>query len=69
MSRFRCVLALSLYSCLISVSCGETYTPGRTVNKDFGSYAKSFLASHCVDCHGQTKPEGNLSLHDLGPSG
>lgn len=34
---------------------------------DFGGFAQSFLANHCVDCHGDTDPEGNLSLHDLGP--
>jgi len=67
MSRFRFVLALSLSCCFVSVSSGETYTPGQKINKDFGSFAKLFLASHCVDCHGETAPEGNLSLHDLGP--
>ncbi|MDZ4848367.1 MAG: DUF1588 domain-containing protein [Pirellulaceae bacterium] len=53
--------------CQLSMARGETYTPGQTVNKDFGSFAKSFLANHCVDCHGKTDPEGNLSLEDLGP--
>lgn len=57
-----------LLSSLLSVaSGGETFTPGQAVNKDFDSFAKSFLTSHCVDCHGDTAPEGNLSLHDLGP--
>jgi hypothetical protein len=46
---------------------GETYTPGQKVNKDFDSFAQPFLTSHCLDCHGETEPEGNLSLHDLGP--
>lgn len=46
---------------------GETYTPGKPINQDFGSFAQPFLASHCLDCHGQTDPEGGLSLHDLGP--
>jgi len=67
MMRFRFVLALSLSCCLLSVSSGETYRPGQAGNKDFGSFAKAFLASHCIDCHGETTPEGNLSLHDLGP--
>ncbi len=49
------------------MASGETYTPGQKVDKDFGSFAESFLAGHCVDCHGETDPEGNLSLHDLGP--
>ena len=51
----------------LSVASGQTYTPGQKVNKDFGRFARTFLANHCVDCHGKTDPEGNLSLHDLGP--
>ena len=30
-------------------------------------FAGQFLTNNCVDCHGDTDPEGNLSLHDLGP--
>lgn len=45
----------------------ETYTPGRKVNKDFESFAQSFLISHCADCHGEEDPEGNLSVAKLGP--
>jgi len=52
---------------LLSEASGETYTPGQKVNKDFDRFAQKFLASHCVDCHGETEPEGDLSLHDLGP--
>ena len=51
----------------LSVASGQTYTPGQKVNKDFGRFARTFLTNHCVDCHGKTDPEGNLSLHDLGP--
>ena len=46
---------------------GETYTPGQKINVDFKGFASEFLAIHCVDCHGETDPEGGLSLHDLGP--
>jgi len=67
MSQIRFVLVVLLLCCFLSVARGETYTPGQSVNKDFDSFAKSFLASHCVDCHGETSPEGNLSLQDLGP--
>jgi hypothetical protein len=52
---------------LLSVASAETYTPGQKVNKSFGKFAKVFLSSHCVDCHGDTEPEGNLSLDKLGP--
>jgi len=51
---------------LLSLANAETYTPGQKVNKKFGSFARAFLASHCVDCHGDTEPEGNLSLDKLG---
>jgi hypothetical protein len=67
MNKVRFVLAVMLSGGLLSVASGEAYTPGQKVNKDFGSFAQAFLASHCVDCHGETEPEGNLSLHDLGP--
>ncbi|QDU28809.1 hypothetical protein ETAA8_39140 [Anatilimnocola aggregata] len=60
-------LAFVLFCALLSAGAAETYTPGQTVNKDFNSFAGAFLAKHCVDCHGQTDPEGKLSLHDLGP--
>ena len=45
----------------------ETYTPGQLVSKDYDSFAKTFLNTHCVDCHGASDPEGGLSLEDLGP--
>ncbi len=43
----------------------QSYTPGHTLVADFDSFAKTFLKEHCVDCHGESSPEGNLSLHDL----
>lgn len=63
----RFALAITLSFGLVSGANGETYTPGQKVNKKYNTFAKSFLASHCVDCHGETDPEGDLSLHDLGP--
>jgi hypothetical protein len=65
MARFVSAIMLSL--CMLSAANAETYTPGQKVNKDFASFARAFLASHCVDCHGETEPQGNLSLHNLGP--
>jgi hypothetical protein len=65
MARFVSAVILSLS--LLSAANAESYTPGQKVNKDFDSFARQFLASNCVDCHGDTEPEGNLSLHDLGP--
>jgi len=50
----------------MSVAIADTYTPGQKVNKDFTQFAKPFLATHCVACHDETEPEGNLSLHNLG---
>ncbi|QDT12749.1 DUF1588 domain-containing protein [Planctomycetes bacterium K23_9] len=67
MSIVRCALSFALGCWFISVACSETYTPGQTVDEDFDGFAKAFLADHCIDCHGETAPEGDLSLHDLGP--
>lgn len=67
MTKVGFILAVMLSWGLLSVASGETYTPGQRVNKDFESFPRAFLDSHCVDCHGETEPEGNLSLHDLGP--
>tara|TARA_B100000676_G_scaffold312994_1_gene390517 strand:- start:4442 stop:6874 length:2433 start_codon:yes stop_codon:yes gene_type:complete len=50
----------------VPTAFGDNYTPGQVIKKDFKSLAASFLIKHCVDCHGDTDPEGNLSLHDLG---
>lgn len=61
------VVAGLLWWGLLSVASGETYTPGQRVDRDFDRFARPFLVSHCVDCHGKADPEGNLSLHDLGP--
>ena len=69
-SRFCCVsqlpLTLAMFvGILFSTASAETYKPGQGANKKF-RFAKSFLANHCVDCHGESDPEGDLSLHDLG---
>ncbi len=58
--------ALILSCCLMAAASGQTYTPGQPINEDFETFAQPFLVSHCIDCHGQTDPEGNLSLEDLG---
>ena len=63
----RLTLAVALSAGLLSVANGETFTPGQKIDKDFAGFAKGFLKTHCVDCHGKTDPEGKLSLHDLGP--
>ena len=52
---------------LASSATAETYTPGQHLDKEFKVFAKTFLKEHCVDCHGSSDPEGNLSLSDLGP--
>lgn len=50
-----------------SVGTAKDYTPGQELNRDFDSFARLFLSSHCMDCHGETDPEADLPLHDLGP--
>ena len=61
------MLAAVVLTGLLLEARGETYTPGKQVVGDFHSFAKPFLINLCVDCHGGSDPEGNLSLEDLGP--
>ncbi len=58
-----CVLCLLLPV----VACSDDFTPGKPAEGDYETFARSFLKSNCMDCHGQTDPEGGLSLSDLGP--
>ncbi len=67
MNRGRCTLAISLVLSLLPAATGQTYTPGQPIEKDFDGFAKPFLATHCVECHSDTDPAGDLSLDDLGP--
>jgi hypothetical protein len=60
-------LAIVLSCGLLSAAAAETYTPGQKIDKDFAAFARPFLVSHCVDCHGKEDPAGKLPLHDLGP--
>lgn len=70
MSRVRCVAAmlpLLILVSALSVAKSQDYTPGQKLDGDFNTFAKTFVASHCADCHGASDPEAGLSLHDLGP--
>lgn len=67
MNKITRLLALMLSWSVLPVAIAETYTPGQKVNKNFAQFAQPFLANHCVACHDETEPEGNLSLHNLGP--
>lgn len=58
---------LAAWSALPAASNGESYTPGRKIDQDFAGFARPFLVRHCVECHGEQDPAGNLSLHELGP--
>jgi hypothetical protein len=65
-SALPLALALSAFTVSLAFS-DETYTPGQKIDKTFDGFARPFLTSHCVDCHGATEPAGDLSLHNLGP--
>ena len=67
MIKARLVLALTLCVGSCSAVRAQTYTPGQTVDRDFDAFARTFLDTHCIDCHGESDPEGGLSLHELGP--
>ncbi|MEZ6088712.1 MAG: DUF1588 domain-containing protein [Pirellulaceae bacterium] len=67
MRKVRFALA-ALYSCVsVSTAFCETYTLGQKIDQNFKSFSRSFLVDHCLDCHGESAPEGNFSLHDLEP--
>ncbi len=66
----RIAFACALLTCgaqFLFAAPAETYTPGRKSDKSFQGFAHGFLDRYCVDCHGDVEPEGDLSLHDLGP--
>ena len=69
MSKASLSLATTLVCCLLCqpITADEAYTPGQLADKDFANFAKPFLTANCVDCHGDSSPEGDLSMHDLGP--
>ncbi len=61
-------LVTGLFSSVLSTAAYcENFTPGQAVVGDYESFGRGFLQSHCFDCHGETDPEGGLSLHDIGP--
>lgn len=62
------ILVTGVFSSVLPTAAySDDFTPGQEVDGDYESFARGFLQSHCVDCHGKTDPEGGLSLHDLGP--
>ena len=63
----RLVLALTILFGSFSFARAQSYTPGQAVGREFETFAREFLDTHCVDCHGKSDPAGALSLHDLGP--
>lgn len=68
MSRVGIAVWAGWFSLALSSAVGgEIYTPGQKIDKTFDGFARPFLVSHCVDCHGETEPAGELSLRDLGP--
>lgn len=63
----RLTFAISVICGLSCSNAADVYTPGQRIDKSFESFAKAFIEANCLDCHGDSDPEGGLSLHDLGP--
>ena len=63
----RATVAVLLAFALPMSASGENYVPGWGIGGTYANFAQGFLKAHCVDCHGETDPEGDLSLHDIGP--
>ncbi len=66
-SRCRLLTSLFVLLSLGSVAQAETYTPGQPIDQDYSAMAETFLADYCIYCHGESDPEGDLSLENLGP--
>jgi len=49
------------------VAFSDGFTPGQAIKGNYENFARGFLQRRCLDCHGQTDPEGGLALYDLGP--
>ncbi len=56
-----------IFLLLPTLAYSDGFTPGQAVEGNYENFAHGFLQKNCLDCHGQTDPEGGLSLHDLGP--
>lgn len=65
-NRGSLILALAVVLGMLDTASGETYSPGKPTHEDTLAFAKTFLNNHCIDCHGETAPEGNRSLYNLG---
>lgn len=65
-NRGSLILALAVVLGMLVTASGETYSPGKPTHEDTLAFAKTFLNNHCIDCHGETAPEGNRSLYNLG---
>ncbi|MBB3207447.1 hypothetical protein FHS27_003268 [Rhodopirellula rubra] len=69
-SRFEFPRVVSIVIVLLGIgrpATAETYIPGEPIDQDYAELAEPFLANYCVDCHGESDPEGDLSLEGLGP--
>jgi Planctomycete cytochrome C len=67
LTRAVILFIAALFSAWSPTANGADFTPGQAVDGNYENFARGFLQSHCVDCHGETDPEASLSLHDVGP--
>ena len=67
-TTFQSAITLALFAaCLIigrftPLSASE---PGLDGKDDFHTVVQSFLAKHCVTCHGADRPKGDFHVQDL----
>lgn len=55
------------FSALSTAADNADFTPGQAISGDYENFARGFLKSHCLDCHGKSEPKASLSLNDIGP--
>lgn len=65
MIRYPVLWFALLFFLGVPATNADQYVPGHPVSKDFARFAKPFLQKYCVDCHTESDPAGNLSLHDI----
>jgi hypothetical protein len=64
----RLILAVAVVALPSGIGfSAETYTAGEPVSGTYKDFATPFLDNHCVDCHDDVDPKGDLSLWDIGP--
>ncbi|MCR9118132.1 MAG: DUF1588 domain-containing protein [bacterium] len=67
MRKFATGFAAIVLTVTLPLAFAQAETQAPHSGKDFDGFARTFFTNNCIDCHGESDPEGGLSLVDLGP--